>query len=327
MAGARTPLLLVILGSDADAKARAQGGYRLGGSSDIYKLMPEGLAFDQVNLSQQFLKSRQPTDPGRYACVLNLITDPDQHPQVLESARTLLDGYRGRLINPPEAVQRTTRDQVAKRLSGIAGLRVPQAIRLHDPKPGAAEAAAEKTDLRFPLIVRLAGTHTGKIIGVVDGPDALEAACAGPGRFILTEFVDFRSPDGLYRKYRMWSFGGAAIFRHMIVADDWNVHVSMRHSFMASRPALIEEEKRLLEQPHGAFPDIVHQVFAAVQQRIGLDFFGMDFGLDRQGQVVLFEANATMSFFPLERPPHFTYLAKIRQPAQVAVRQMIFPPA
>lgn len=325
MLGAPTAPLLIILGSDADPKAKKQGGFRVGGNSDIYKLLPDGLAFDQLNLSRQFLNQPGRADPARYECVLNLVTDPDQHPQTLERLRKLLRGHRGRVINRPEAVLRTTRDQVAKRLAGIAGLRVPRAIRLHNPNPGAATTAVERAGLQFPLIVRLAGTHTGKIVGVVHSPDELEVAGVGPGQFILTEYVDFGSADGLYRKYRLWSFGGVAIFRHMIAAENWNVHVRMREEFMAHRPGLIAEEMQLLERPDGAFPDVVHQVFAAVQERMGLDFFGMDFGIDQQGQAVLFEANATMSFFPLERPPSFNYLAKIRQPAQAAVRQMLYP--
>jgi hypothetical protein len=228
------------------------------------------------------------------------------------------------VVNRPEAVLKTTRDQVDRRLTGIPSLHVPKIIRQHNPKPGAASVAVTRAGLNYPLIVRLAGTHTGKIVGVVDGPDQLDAACAGPGQFILTEFVDFKSEDGLYRKYRLWSFGGTAIFRHMIVTDSWNVHVKERENFMASRPGLIEEEMRLLERPEGAFPKIVNDVFTAVQERMGLDFFGMDFGLDRQGEVVLFEANATMSFFPLERPPFFNYLAKIRRPAQDAFMRMLF---
>ena len=324
--GVRTPPLLIILGSDTNASAR-RGGYRVGGNSDVYKLLPDGFAFDQLNLSKQFLRTQERIDPARYPCVLNLVTDPDQHPRTLERLGKLLRGHRGRVINRPEAVLRTTRDQVAKRLAGIDGLRTPKVIRQQNPKPGAAAVAVERAGLGYPLIVRLAGTHTGKIVGVADGPDALETACAGPGRFILTELVDFRSADGLYRKYRLWSFGGTVIFRHMIVADSWNVHVSMRQSFMAGRTALIEEEMRLMERPDGALPHTVHKVFSAVQERMGLDFFGMDFGLDPEGQVVLFEANATMSFFPLEHPPHFTYLGKIRQPAQAAFQRMLFPEA
>ena len=317
--------LLLIVGSDGDPKAKAQGGYRIGGNSDIYQLIPENLRFDQLNMSKQFLNQPGRPDPARYPCVLNLVTDPDQHPQTLERLRKLLRGYRGRLINRPEALLRTTRDQVARRLTGIAGLHVPKLVRLHNPKPGAASTAVARAGQAFPLIVRRAGTHTGKIIGVVSGPDELEAACTGAGEFFVIELVDFRSDDGLYRKCRFWSLGGRTIFRHMIITDNWNVHVSERLRFMLNRDELIEEERRLMERPEGAFPRAVHEVFDAVKQRMGLDFFGMDFALGADGKVILFEANATMNFFPLQSHLRFSYLGKIRAPAQDAFREMLFP--
>jgi hypothetical protein len=323
--GTRTAPLLIVLGSDGDPHEKKAGGYRVGGNSDVYQLLPDGFPFEQVNLSKQFMRQQGRPDMARYECILNLVTDPDQHPHTLETLRKLLRGHRGRVINRPEAVMRTARDQVAKRLAGIDGLRVPKVIRLRNPKPGAASVAAARAGMSFPLIVRLAGTHTGRIIGVVEGHEQLDAACAGRGDFIIIEFVDFRSDDGLYRKYRQWSFGGRAIFRHLLTTDQWNVHVSERNRFMLDRPDLIEEEIRLLDRPEGAFPDAIHAMFRAVQERIGLDFFGMDFAIGRDGRAILFEANATMSFFPLEPHPRFAYLNRIRPPAEAAFHHMLFP--
>ena len=323
MIGAPARPLLIILGSDADATAKKQGGYRVGGNSDVYKLLPAGLAFDQLNLSTQFEGRQGRPDPAGYKCVLNLITDPDQHPQALERLGKLLRGHSGRVINRPEAVLRTTRDQVAGRLAGIDGLRVPGLIRLRNPQAGAASAAAARAGLNFPLIVRRAGTHTGRIVGVAEDAGQLDAAAAGTGAFLIIEFVDFGSGDGLYRKYRLWSFGGQTIFRHMLVSDNWNVHVSARTRFMLNRPDLIDEERRLLERPDGALPPRVHRVFDAVTERMGLDFFGMDFGIDADGRVVLFEANATMNFFPLVANPRFSYLEGIGRPAQAAFMAML----
>jgi hypothetical protein len=321
--GARTAPLLLIVGSDADAQAKAGGGFRVGGNSDIYQLIPEGLRVDQLNLSKQFLNRPNRPEPARYPCVLNLVTDPDQHPKTLERAAKLLRGYKGRLINPPGALQRTTRDQVARRMTGIEGLRVPRIVRLHNPKPGAASAAVERARRAFPVIVRRAGTHTGRIIGVAHNVAELDAAAAGSGEFFIIEFVDFRGSDGLYRKYRLWSLGGRTIFRHMLATDNWNVHVSERKRFMLGRPDLIEEEMHLLERTDGALPPLVHKVFDDVKARMGLDFFGMDFGIAQDGQVVLFEANATMNFFPLEVHSKFNYLGRIREPAREAFTAML----
>jgi hypothetical protein len=316
--------LLVVFGGDEGSKIADPSRFRVAGNSDVFKFIPDSFQYDRLKLRWQDLRQNRRPDLSRFDCVLNLVTDPDQHPKTLDAIAKLLRGYRGRVINRPEAVMRTTRDQVAKRLAGIDGLRVPRVIRLRNPKPGAASNAAARAALAFPLIVRHAGTHTGRIIDLVDGPEALDAACIGRGEFILIEFADFRSADGLYRKHRLWAFGSRTIFRHMVVTDDWNVHVKDRIRFMIDRPKLIEEEMRLLERYEGAFPATVHAVFDAVRLRLGLDFFGMDFGIDPQGEVVLFEANATMSFFPLEPHPRFAYLGGLREPAQDAFWSMLF---
>lgn len=322
--GMRTAPLLVVLGADGDIQEKKQGGFRMGGNSDIYKLLPETCPFEQLNLSKRFMRQQGRPDLSRYECILNLVTDPDQHPQTLERLRKMLRGHSGRVINRPEAVLRSTRDQVAKRLEGLEGLRVPKVLRLRNPKPGAASAAAARAGMHFPVIARMAGTHTGKIIGLVDDAQGLDAACAGRGEFILIEFVDFRSDDGLYRKYRLWSFGPGTVFKHVIISDDWNVHHKDRNRVMSHRPGLIEEEVRLFARPEGALPAIVHGVFEAIRSRIGLDFFGMDFGIDQQGQTVLFEANATMTFAMSFEPP-FKYLELANAPARQALCQMLFP--
>ena len=323
--GRRSAPLLTIIGGDGEATAsHKRPGFRFGGNSDVFQLIPETVRFDQLNLSPQFLAAKGRPDPAQYECVLNLVTDPDQHPQTLQRVRKLLRGYRGRIINPPEAVLRTTRDLVARRLSGIEGLRVPRVLRLHNPKPGAASLAVQRAGFSFPLIVRLAGTQTGKSVRLAATPEEAEAACSEPGDHILTEFVDYRSADGLYRKYRLWSFGGTTLFKHAIIADQWSIHNADRNRIMAARPDLIEEEKRMFARLEGDFSPPVHDVFNAVRSRLGLDFFGMDFGLDADGRVILFEANATMSFAMKFGPP-FQYLEAVNTPAGHAFGRMLFP--
>ena len=319
--GRRAAPLLVVHGSDDDAGRH--GGKRFGGNSDIFKLIPDGVPFDELNLSRRFFKQQAKPVLADYQCVLNLITDPDQHPQSLALLAKLLRGFKGRVINRPEAVMRTGREQVARRLAGIGGLHVPKVIRLRSPKAAAAAAAAERAGAAYPVIVRQAGTHTGKIITVAAGADELEAACSSGGELIVIEFVDFRSGDGLYRKCRLWSIGGRTIFRHLIVSENWNVHVSERLRFMLDHDHLLAEEQRLLERPEGAFDPPVHAAFDEIKKRLGLDYFGMDFALGRDGRPILFEANATMNFFPLSLHPRFSYLARIEEPAQAAFAAML----
>src|SRR5687768_18441732 len=75
--------LLIVHGSDADPAAKKQGGYRVTGNSDLFKLLPEALPFEQVNLSKAFLRRQGRPEMSRFERVLNLVTDADQHPDTL----------------------------------------------------------------------------------------------------------------------------------------------------------------------------------------------------------------------------------------------------
>lgn len=319
--------LLLVVGSDGQGIERADGKVRISGNSDAFRLLPDSLAFEQLNLgmqrsaSRQFLKQHGAPDLSRFDCVLNLVTDADQNPKTLETLRKLLRGYRGRVANSPKAVIRSTRDQVARQLAGLPGLRVPATLRLRGLRVPAALQAIERAGLSFPAILRRAGTHGGSIVGRVEGPDELAAALAERGDYILTEFADFQSTDGLYRKYRVFFFGEQWVFRHMLAADQWNIHARQRADFMAHRQQLLDEEAVMFRD--GAFTPAVRQVLDVVAERMELDFFGMDFGIDRDGQVVLFEANATMNFFPFMTDPKFDYVRACVEPAQRAFRQLL----
>jgi hypothetical protein len=162
---------------------------------------------------------------------------------------------------------------------------------------------------------------------LVEDAAEFRSAVAEERDYFAIEFVDYRRADGLFRKYRTWSFGGRQIFRHLAVTAHWNIHVAEGTEFMAGRPDLIAEEVRLMERPEGAFPDQVHAIVAAIGERLGLDCFGIDFGFHADGRMVLFEANAAMSFFPLVPHPSFEFRAKLLAPAKEAVAAMLGGPA
>ena len=262
-----------------------------------------------------------------YKILLNLITEPEGNAKTLENLRKLLRGAPGRVINKPEAVLRTTRDQVSKLLSGIPGLIAPKALRLDGARRAFAAKALERAGMKPPVILRKTGTHTGKIVGLFDSLDEVVAALE-PGEHIATEFVDFASADGLYRKYLVYFMGDRLILRHMIVSDSWNVHVKDRTRFMSQHPHLVAEERVMFESEQ-PFSTEALKVFDEVRKRMPLDFFGMDFAFMPDGQIVLFEANATMSFFPLwpTEDEQFIYLTKCLDPATDAFRALLeLPP-
>lgn len=325
--GAANATLLFIIGSGDEADRITQAGSKLlvSGTSDLTKLLVPPEPHHRLHVSRNYIRQSRQADLSGYKVLLNLITEPEGNARVLETLRKLLRGVPGRVINRPEAVLRSTRDQVAKTLSGIPGLIVPQTVRLNGSKPAIAAASARKAGIKPPVILRQVGTHSGKIVGLFDSLEEAIAALT-TGDHVATQFVDFASADGLYRKYRAFFIGERIVLRHMLVSDHWNVHAKDRSRFMALHPDAVAEERALLESAD-PFPANVRKVLETVRERMPLDFFGMDFGVTQAGDVVLFEANATMSFFPFSPDPQFEYLTRCAKPAQAALRELLgLPP-
>ncbi len=328
--GARPGPVLIVYGGDRVHEGYSPGRVRFAGLSDVDQLLPDSVPAVRLNLGKDLgpllMRLKQSGDGGNlsaYGCVLNLISDADHSPATLEALQLLLRGYRGRVINRPEAVLRTSRDEVANILSGIPGLIVPRVLRLRGGDSDAALKAVTDAGLVFPLIVRRPATHAGRTMVLVEDEGVFRSAVASDVEYFATEFVEYRSADGLYRKYRIWSFGGRAVFRHLATTNDWNVHVTPGNEFMFDRRDLIEEEVRLMERPEGAFPDEVLAIVAAIGERLGLDYFGVDFGFHPDGRMVLFEANATMTFFPMVPNPRFAFRQRLLAPAEEAFMAML----
>jgi hypothetical protein len=327
--GAANASLLFIFGGGDESDQITQSGDRImiTGTSDLTKLLLGRVPHHRLHVSRNYFRQGRQADLTGYRILLNLITEPEANVKVLDNLKKALRGVPGRVINRPEAVLRSTRDQVSRLLAGVPGLIVPKAVRLQGSRPDLAAKALERAGIAAPIILRQTGTHAGKIVGLFDTIDAAVAALT-PGEHIATKFIDFASADGLYRKYRVYFIGERVILRHMVVSDNWNVHVRERTRFMAYHPELVAEEKALFEMDD-PFSAGVHDVFRHVRDRMPLDFFGMDFGFAPDGRLVLFEANATMSFFPLwpTQDPQFSYLTKCLDPAADAFRELLgLPP-
>jgi hypothetical protein len=54
------------------------------------------------------------------------------------------------------------------------------------------------------------------------------------------------------------------------------------------------EEAAFLENPGAVFDAGHYRALRAIRERIALDYFGIDCGLDRDGKLVVFEVNASM---------------------------------
>lgn len=54
------------------------------------------------------------------------------------------------------------------------------------------------------------------------------------------------------------------------------------------------EEEEFLSDPATVFDPAHFRVLREIRRRIGLDYFGIDCGLDRSGKLIVFDVNASM---------------------------------
>jgi hypothetical protein len=148
--------------------------------------------------------------------------------------------------------------------------------------------------LPSPILVRPAGTHGGDDFEKIESPAELEAVLAQrpeTDRYFI-EYLDYRSADGHFRKYRFIFVDGQILPYHLAIADDWKVHHD--NTDMASHQWMQQEEQAFLSDPTTVFNSGHYQMLREIRQRIDLEYFGIDCGVDRSGNLVVFEVNASM---------------------------------
>jgi hypothetical protein len=220
------------------------------------------------------------------------------------------------VINPPARVRVTGRVQNAKRLGMVPGVVTPRIDVLAQADVMAAP------DLRFPLLLRAPGFHTGQHFHYVADRAGLAAAAAMPGDQVLAiQYLDARGADDMVRKYRVMFIDGVVYPWHLAVSADWKVHYVTAD--MATNAGFRAEEARFLTDMAGVLGEPAMAALAGIAATLGLDYAGADFALAPDGSVLLFEANATMVVAPPDPDPMWDYRRPAADAVLAAVRRML----
>jgi len=228
--------------------------------------------------------------------IFNAIGDADLCEPALSAAIGLIARTSAPVINDPHAVMKTGRISNAERLAALPGVVTPKTLSVpRDILAGSGGAAwIAAHGFTFPLLLRSPGYHTGRNFVLVDSPAKLAAAAAGlPGSDILAiEYLDARGKDGSARKYRVMMIAGQIYPLHLAISRNWKVHYFT--SDMADQPNHRAEESAFLADMPSVLGDKAMVALTRIRDALGLDYAGIDFGLSKQGDLLLFEANATM---------------------------------
>ena len=256
-----------------------------------------------------------------YHVLFNAIGDADRCRSSLERAVAIAAASPAALINDPAAVLRTGRVETMQRLRGIDGARVPRTERI--ARGGLTADALLERGFTFPLLLRSPGHHSGDHFAVVTAPEALaEVAATLPGRELLAiEYLDARGADGDVRKFRVVAVDGRLFPVHLAIASQWKVHYFS--AAMSDRPDHRAEEAAFLENMPAVVGERGVRALEAICATMGLDYAGVDFGLDGHGTILVFEANATMAVYPPEAGASWGSRRRAVDRVIAAVREML----
>jgi aromatic-L-amino-acid/L-tryptophan decarboxylase len=271
----------------------------------------------------EFYNSAAPLPPHRI--VFNAIGDADFAAPAIAAAQAVLALTTAPVINAPAAVAATGRSDNAQRLAGIPGLITPEAITLPRALLAGPDAAATlaRHGIAAPFLIRTPGFHTGRHFLRVGAIAELPAALAElPGEHLtVIRYLDARGPDGKVRKYRVMMIDGELYPLHVAISSHWKIHYFTAE--MADSPEHRAEDAEFLENMAAMLRPRAMAALAEVQARLGLDYAGIDFGLNAGGEILFFEANATMVVNPPEPDQKWAYRRPAVERIYAAVRRML----
>ena len=227
-----------------------------------------------------------------YDVVFNAMGDPDTTGDTLEPVNRFLQVCSKPLLNHPDKVARTARNKLPALIEDIDNLLIPPVWRFAN-----FDEWVESIDDQLPLLIRPVHTQGGIGLVLAKTPSDLEQAKKlQSGPVYVSRFIDFRSADSWYHKYRIIFIDRKPYPYHLAISQNWMVHYYT--SEMETYPWKLEEEKVFLQDPEKVLGFEGWQAITAIGERLDLDYAGIDFTIMADGRILVFEANPTMLVHP-----------------------------
>lgn len=247
----------------------------------------------QLHARMEFLTlPNQPRDWDAIGLLACWTADTMRHwsPEGYRDACRLTDTCRARgipVVNPVDSHAAHSKLEMTT-IWRQSGIRAPRCELIND-----VEAFKETmAGMAFPFLIRDEQGHGRPSCWISCAKDLEHVPWHEMIRPMASEFIDTRSVrDGLFRKYRCIVAGDEVIPRHVIANTDWEVRPERR----VNSDELHTEEVAFIQDR----PEHADQLYYAAQL-LDLDIAGIDYSIDPNGELVLWEANPVPN---LNAPP------------------------
>jgi len=282
----------------------------MGGNTPIEFLL-EGSDIELLTLYVTKTTGLPETLPEHDVAIV-VASDSDECRDVLALIEKAAPRWPRPLLNRPELIGNLDRDKLYRLLADIPGLDIPVTAnatraQLSDLAEGRIACTGITADLHFPMIARPRGTHAGVGLAKLDDAAALAAYLAERQEqdFFVARFVNYASPDGLYRKIRLTIVDGKPFACHMAIADRWDIWYL--NAYMAFSDEKRAEEAIFMQDFDEAFAVRHRSALDEMSRRVGLDYFIVDCAENQNGELLVFEADNTAVVHNMDSPLVFPY--------------------
>ena len=228
----------------------------------------------------------------------------------------------------PAHIMRTSRLEASHLLAECPGVAMPHTVmrshaQLLQLGQGQLQMAAQGLQGDYPVIVRPLDSHAGHGLEKIDDPAALLAYAQAhdAAYFYLSPFVDYRSSDGQYRKYRVVLIDGQPFAGHMGISDHWMIHYL--NAGMEGSAAKRAEEQAFMDGFDTGFAQRHAAALQAIGQRLGLEYLVMDVAETRDGALLVFEVDPGAVVHSMDHPELFPYKVPAMQKVFAAFRALL----
>lgn len=219
------------------------------------------------------------------------------------------------IINDPDAVDLTTRSKNYERLKDMDGMVFPKTLAFTVSAVN-LDAMVDRliSEFDFPILVRTTIHNLGHSFLRADTAAELRRNIVELDVFknepmYAIQYHESRHPSGAHLRYRAIFIDGVMYAGRMYLGDNWLVARGTREAGAEFGPEQFEaEERRWMSHPAEVIGSANADALARVNDALGLDALGIDFGIGADGRLIVFEANPNMDFLTMlrhvERTPY-----------------------
>ena len=219
--------------------------------------------------------------------LVNAIAESDDARPALALANALGTVLGARWINAPSVVAELSRDRVSARFAGSATIVAPAVRRIDRHAVDHCVEAA-------PIVIRPVGSQAGIGLERVATTAELRAYLGRvpAAAYYAMPFVDYRSADGFFRKYRIMFVAGRPYACHLAISPRWMVHYY--NAAMSEHAWMRAEEAAFIADCQAVFRGPLAAALGEIAAAVPLEYFGIDCAVAADGRLLLFEADAAM---------------------------------